>query len=486
MPIRYETPAPITAGTLQSIAGAAQGAAGGGGGGDARLQAAVLQAAVGQQQAQADFALRNMMFNQGQELEAAQFAASRQYSPRDAGMAQAEMAQQQQRAQLQAWLNQEELSQGEALRLQRLKQGEVAVKEQLAQGVITENEAYQMIGQMRMGPAGVQALEARKTLTQIKAMELEQKQVEQRIKFAEETQQRAATFRAKGFAERVALFPDPGMVADVQAELAQDARFVNLPPEVQKAIVHDTVRKRGGLIKMYEKQPGQFEPLPGSGSAGDGKAKSAADLAAEEQKGAVEDWERAHKVAQREAQMKAGKEGAISVEEVRKAAQEHFDYLQGIRRRGQGGQQQQAPAAKPFNPNSMEDANDEQRARVGQINSDIERVKTHKGLEPAARDQLMQDLAELRSLWGKYGSKAGLQQRAAAGDRQAVADLQVWQFVDRRILQNLPPDLRPKSKEQQAAEMAEAAKGMMRRFFSGPQAPQGQGGEPQWLPPPSM
>ena len=110
MPITFEAPGPI--GAIESAA-----RQGGGGGSISEMYAAEMAAKQQSAMMNAQLMARDREGRDAQSVQQAQFAASRQFSPRDEGMAVAAMAQQQQRVGLQMQANQQEMSAAENMRL---------------------------------------------------------------------------------------------------------------------------------------------------------------------------------------------------------------------------------------------------------------------------------------------------------------------------------------------------------------------------------
>lgn len=115
-----------------------------------QTQASIAAAHISQQAAAAHSATVEQANARADALQeqARQFDVSQQASPKDVFHAQAQFAMQQQQAQLHAWLNQQDLSQAEAMKLQRMQN---AVGEIMADPNLSDEEKTNMAMQLKTG-----------------------------------------------------------------------------------------------------------------------------------------------------------------------------------------------------------------------------------------------------------------------------------------------------------------------------------------------
>src|SRR5262245_57687667 len=134
-----------------------------------QMYAAEMAAKSRAGEAQADFMLRNMMFNQGQELDAAKFAASRELSGRDVGLAQLEMAQQQQKFALMADFENNQLTQSDSIRHKKLQQAEATIEQMGAQMQWSPEEVLEAKANVRnlKGPLEMKAAKHKMQMEEI-------------------------------------------------------------------------------------------------------------------------------------------------------------------------------------------------------------------------------------------------------------------------------------------------------------------------------
>jgi hypothetical protein len=125
---------------------------------------------------------------------------------RDQFVAVAQQHAQEQRFQQQVYLQDQELSQGERIRFQKLQQGKVAIQEAVQSGSLLPEEGEAMMLEMQ---TGIDVYKQR--MAKVKAAEQQQM-----IQMEQEQAARMATiqntnesWRAKGFPGRVLAFPDP-------------------------------------------------------------------------------------------------------------------------------------------------------------------------------------------------------------------------------------------------------------------------------------
>lgn len=176
-------------------------------------------------------------FEQEQGQRAYQFEQSRLPSQRDEFMAwedrNARAEQQQFQAQeaqarhaMQVDMLQQELSQGEKLRLQKLQQAKAYVQEQVDAGQLTASEGADLMTQLN---TGINPLVNRQARSQMLHQEMQNKLLQEQAAKQAAMDQMNRSFMAKGFAERVGTWTDP-----------------------------DT----GHKFRVYESSPGKYDILP--------------------------------------------------------------------------------------------------------------------------------------------------------------------------------------------------------------------------------
>lgn len=203
-------------------------------------QSNALAAQAGQ--ANADRQSREAAQGAGLREQAYQFDESRRPSARDQFFADQQFNQTAQRFALHAQMQDQELSQAETMRLQRLQQAKGTIQQQVDEGYLSPEEGNSL---MLQAQTGINPLQQR--LAKSKAMLEEsqnQKLMDDHAK-AMIHENEAKKFYAKTFSERVAVWNDP---------------------------------ETGKPIHFYEKAPGQWEPVKNPEVAQEKQAKEAANL----------------------------------------------------------------------------------------------------------------------------------------------------------------------------------------------------------------
>lgn len=186
-----------------------------------------------------------------------------------------------QRAQLQAQLNQVELSQADQMRMQRLKQAEAEV----AQANLTPEEKQDALFQIR---TGLDPLQRRQAVAQMNHQQLQDQMLTAQLQKQQRLENEAAQFRAKNLEDRIALIPDPQMMLDASQSLATVLPQWNMmPPQMQRQLAKSVVAARGGMMTAWEKTPGGWEVIGGSKAGQAGEAANQTQAAVNKE---VADW----------------------------------------------------------------------------------------------------------------------------------------------------------------------------------------------------
>lgn len=274
MPIVYQPAAPVGA-ILDSRSNRNSGGSAGGGG--VSLSQMYAEEMNNRQQSaivNAQLMARDRQGGDQLQEERAQFAARNNFSPRDQGMAQAQMAEQAQRGAIQSQLQQEDFTHSDNVRLQQLQQGKNDILQQHSDGQITTPERDQMLLQLHTGERGISVLNLRKQATEQKYQEQHQKQIAQTMKFQKDGELAMGKLESQAFPDRWAEWADPAIKQSVYETLAQtNPQFAQLNPQQKEALVIEETRRRGGMIMGFQKKPGEWEihsPKVQGGKAGSG------------------------------------------------------------------------------------------------------------------------------------------------------------------------------------------------------------------------
>lgn len=252
MPIVYETAAPIA--QFGAVARDSAAAAGGGGG-YGRGYGSQIPYDTGIQDAiQFRDQHQFRMAAQGQETQA-RFDALRANQ-------EGELAMQNQRFQLQAELQQVELSQTERMRLQRLKN---AVGEVSADPTLTDVEKADLIQQLKFNVDPLQRRLSQERLKQeqmVKESMVEQRRADAALK------EEAAKVHASGFDARTHYYVDPQTLAAITEDFKKNTPMSHLiPPAAFEQMARQEAMRQGLGKPFFQQSPGKWEAI-GPGAAG--------------------------------------------------------------------------------------------------------------------------------------------------------------------------------------------------------------------------
>lgn len=422
---------------------------------EAQQQQAALraQAAQADQRANLGYAqLGAQVGEQGREFAANlserqhEFAASREPSARDAFLAQVAGEQNRQRAELQAWLSNQEVGQAEQLRLNRMQN---SVSEVMADPTLTAGEKSALVTQLR---TGIDPIRQRLETQQAQHLQKQNDQIDDQLRRRAEHDQ---TMR------------------DFEAQMVREGRAV--------VTMTDDNGRRHVLIKN-DRTGEWYNPMVKGSNAGDESRQQAADLKAEND--ARKEWMHANTEARRELMAKRketrdedGKKVPAHPELQDDAAFEDFvfaltgtklgynrrgDNMPGIDEhvqlrtggRGQGwggapgaggnyggggdwsgggqpgGGQPAAPSPAagfaPYKPGDSSSMNETQKSLDAEYARQIETLKARKDFTGPVKSAAVDSLEGVRVILGRWGSEPAMRAKAQAGDAGARRDLVIY------------------------------------------------------------
>lgn len=238
-------------------------------------------AAAGRQQQALEQSAHNTLqaetFNQSQEQQQRQFIAARQPSERDVFQANAQMAEQQQRAELQSWLGQQDLSQKETMRLQQMK-GAVA---DIEASSLPDEQKQAAIVQLR---TGIDGYKVRQQAALTRDLEAQAKQREQLTISAAKTAMDSEKVAAMSAQERNKPVYSERILNQVAAEvqdLQQQGLLGPMTPQERDQFIKDEAAERDGGLLGHEHRLGagksefiaHTKTDAGKGTAGKGVEK---------------------------------------------------------------------------------------------------------------------------------------------------------------------------------------------------------------------
>ena len=237
-------------------------------------QRAAEHTAAVQQQA-AELAQRGELARQEMGLRQQALDAEQSVSARDVFHAQAAMAAQAQAADLHAYYSQQEMTQHEAILLQRKRQ---ALAEVMNNPTLDDETRQNMALQIK---TGIDPLEAKQKATQLKYQQMQTQRLQQEVAQQTSIQTQNEKFWAMGADDRHKPVYDRDLLGQVDGELTARQRageVGDLTPQERDQLVRAETRARGGLVG-YESRlaPGKVDFTPaaklapgGSGSAAGG------------------------------------------------------------------------------------------------------------------------------------------------------------------------------------------------------------------------
>lgn len=412
MPISYQPAAPV--GAFAALARQQNGSQGG-----VPLSEMYAMEMQAKQQASlqnASLMAQDRQFQDAHADQRAQFAASQNFSPRDQGIAQAQQAAQAQRFQHQIQLNQEELTQGENLRLQRLKQGADAIKQQIADGTVTEDEGKQMLGQLN---TPIQVFEARKAASQIKHQDSQNELMQQQIQTQRAVEIRKAkdsedhlAYSAAAIGKKLEYRIDEQQATPLRAKYSRD--FPNLPPEEIEKAVKEELMGQGHFTTWFPDSKGvptlaKDHPhgTQAAGSAGEGGATGTG--TGKGGKGGVPEFDPSRAYHDAEAAVdKMLTAGTINKDDAQAEIQKRYEARKAAHGGYVGEKQAVATAGHPapFNPNDLSTGSDAQKAQVVKLKDQFAMLP-QLGLDPVVSQKVSHDINTAIKLVGQYADKDG-------------------------------------------------------------------------------
>lgn len=332
-------------------------------------------------------------FRDTQQQQQGEFAASRYYSPRDEGQARAQMAEQQQRAQLQAQIQQEDFSHADNVRLSELKQGQNEILKQADQGQITGAERDRMLLQLRTGGRGINVLNDRQQQTQIKHQDLVNKQIKQATQLALEDseskgklEEARLAYSTAALQGKLKFVPNDQAMAEMRAQILRDVP--GTPPDLVDKIATEELQRQGRGQQMFTNEKGvpqvvKAEHLP-AGEGGDshgGRGQGPREF----------DTTAAMKEAIHSTQ-KMLTDGVIKPEEAAAKRQELFDAFEQAHAAHQDkqGQAKAAGNPAPFDLSNPTAASPKQLQQLSTYKDKVAEYGNRTDLPPDVRQKAMQ------------------------------------------------------------------------------------------------
>lgn len=451
MPIVYESPAPIAAfGAVsqqaaqndvraRQVAAAASAFSQGGGFGGTRGRSVYddgdnIQAAI--------FGRDQMQFNRERD------AIDRSVSQTEKFRADSEMARDRQRFQLQAELQQTELSQQENMRLARMKN---AVGEVQADASLSDEDKADLMIQLRTGIDPLQHRLAKQRL----AMDQQEKEArtEQYQQMAALRKEEAAV-TAKTADERMSFLPDPRALAEIAEDIKANLPFipgVGAPPaEMVAKMAHQEAMRQGLGAYKFQSGYGKWDDVDFDGETGKGKAVSGKvrDAQAHPSGMSAEQFLKMHEDARSEALKEQARKDPVSgnflnpqdnswtedrigqiVGRHKKALAEYNSQRPAPAENAAGGKRYKSRFAKPepaaaagsgSGPSAAADKPEARAEATSNIDRAMESIKTAKELSPQDKSDASIGVAAMKALYDKYGSQGAIM---AGPDRQKWVDL---------------------------------------------------------------
>lgn len=251
MPIRYESAAPIGG----AISRGSYGGGGGGGGGLTAYQDPRVQLQADQ--------------NQLEYLRLVQQRAMAGATGRDAYAADTALELQNNRFQLQAWLNEQEMTQAEQLKLRQDRNAVAAIEAQVGKNLTREEADDLILQKVTNINVSQQRLNRQQAESQAKAMEANTK-----LHLAQtKTLEMGRDLATKSFQDRTAIKVPTQVVMQINRELDKIQGLVDpTDPAAQQKRLEDVKRlavQRGLHQEFYQQNTGEWLPLGGSPAIGD-------------------------------------------------------------------------------------------------------------------------------------------------------------------------------------------------------------------------
>lgn len=387
--------------------------------------------------------------------------------------ANAAMNEQQQRYQLQAQLQETELTQQERMRLQRMKN---AVGDVMSNPNLSAQEKNDYVTQLK---TGINPLEHRNAVQRM-AIEKQQKEaMAEQYQALAGLRKQEADVTAKSAADRTSFIPDPAELAKITEDLR--STNPNLPPNVVSQMATSEAIRQGLGSHVFQEGYGKFRVLNGYGADKSAGATGTGGAAGEFTHPSgikpidyIKVLEHAHSmVDKRSAEMKDHptipgtkvlahpelqdltkrddevakylKGFLASFEEYSKGLQQRqpagragFDPKKAVWRQGQAAAAaapnnpaQELPGRPEAKPFSLTDAKTQTRDNVLFVGQ-LERWQDRIASSPLSEDQKMAGavaLDQMKKLYAKYGDPANIEAKAQK-DPEAKKDWANWQASD--------------------------------------------------------
>lgn len=413
-----------------------------------------------------------------------QFAASRAYSPRDAGMAQAAMAENQQRAQMQQQMQQAEFNHSDGQRLAELNQGKNDIMKQFDSGQINPAERDQMLLQLHTGQRGINVLQLRKEATDQKYQQQHIDQVKQQMKLAAEDSESKGKLEEARLAYSTASLngklkevPHQSVVNELSAQIARD--LPDMSPAEVKAEAERQAIAGGHSDTFYPDSKGvptlvkrDWHGQQVRGEAGPGVPSGQTAGASSRGGGGMKEFNplEARKEANKEARELA-KDGHIKGDEITAKSNEIFNQHLQDHQEYQGSLAQGRAAGKPapFDLGNPQSGTPQQRKTVLGLQEFMSKLPS-LGLDPRVEAQVSHKIQEAQRLTAQWARPDGSMEAAPPHVKKRLEDIdKLIKGIPAQRQQgpaagtNWQPGQRPGNSDQQneaaiAAKQAQAAK----------------------------